>query len=183
MFGAATATDLYTGRLAFAFGALPALGAIVALDYRRNKLACALAVLSALCSPVAALFAALAAGGYALGGYLERRPAARGAARRGGRGRGAGAGRAARDRVPGGRHRAVRLSDHVPGPGRGRARAGLVIPKDPVTLRAGVVVYALATLAVYLVPSPIGSNIARLGTFLARRWRRCCGGRAGRRCC
>src|SRR5580704_13083540 len=31
VFGAATATDLYTGRLAFAFGALPALAAIVAL--------------------------------------------------------------------------------------------------------------------------------------------------------
>ena len=73
MFGAATATDLYTGRLAFAFGALPALAAIVALDYRRNKLACGLALLSALCSPVAALFAALAAAGYALGGYLRAR--------------------------------------------------------------------------------------------------------------
>jgi hypothetical protein len=36
-----------------------------------------------------------------------------------------------------------------------------------VTLRAGVVVYVVATLAVYLIPSPIGSNIARLGTFLA----------------
>ena len=32
LFGAATAIDLYTGRLAFAFGALPALGAVVALD-------------------------------------------------------------------------------------------------------------------------------------------------------
>ncbi len=73
LFGAATASNLYTGRLAFAFGALPALGAVVALDYRRNKLACGLALLSALCSPVAALFAALAACGYALGGYLERR--------------------------------------------------------------------------------------------------------------
>ena len=59
MFGAATATNLYTGRLAFAFGALPALGAILALDVRRDKLACALALLSALCSPVAALFAAI----------------------------------------------------------------------------------------------------------------------------
>src|SRR5436305_8976444 len=32
IFGAATATNLYTGRLAFAFGALPALAAISALD-------------------------------------------------------------------------------------------------------------------------------------------------------
>ena len=36
-----------------------------------------------------------------------------------------------------------------------------------VTLRAGVAIYALATIVVYLVDSPIGSNIARLGTFLA----------------
>ncbi|MGH2857978.1 MAG: hypothetical protein ACRDMJ_10900, partial [Solirubrobacteraceae bacterium] len=66
-FGAATAIDLYTGRLALAFGALPALGAIVALDRRRNAAAAALALLSALCSPVAALFCALAAIGDALG--------------------------------------------------------------------------------------------------------------------
>ena len=41
------------------------------------------------------------------------------------------------------------------------------IPRRATTLRAGVAVYALATLAVYAVSSPIGSNIARLGTLLA----------------
>ncbi len=50
----------------------PALGAVSALDSDRPGLACALAVLSALCSPVAALFAAVAAGGYALGAVLKR---------------------------------------------------------------------------------------------------------------
>ncbi|HET8977738.1 MAG TPA: hypothetical protein VFN87_06235, partial [Solirubrobacteraceae bacterium] len=66
-FGAATAIDLYTGRLALAFGALPALAAVAALDRGRTAWACALAALSALCSPVAALFAAIAAAGCALG--------------------------------------------------------------------------------------------------------------------
>jgi hypothetical protein len=47
------------------------------------------------------------------------------------------------------------------------ALALVCAPRTAVTLRAGVVVYALATIVVYLVPSPIGSNIARLGTFLA----------------
>jgi hypothetical protein len=45
--------------------------------------------------------------------------------------------------------------------------AFLAIPKEFLTLRAGVALYALAVVVVYLVPSPIGSNIARLGTFLA----------------
>ena len=65
-FGAATAINLYTGRLALAFGALPALGAVVALDRDQPAAAAGLALLAALCSPVAALFAALAAVGYAL---------------------------------------------------------------------------------------------------------------------
>ncbi|MGH2894127.1 MAG: hypothetical protein ACRDPM_12805, partial [Solirubrobacteraceae bacterium] len=60
-FGAATAINLYTGRLALAFGGLPALAAVVALDRDHPMPAAALAFLSALCSPVAALFAALAA--------------------------------------------------------------------------------------------------------------------------
>jgi len=76
LFGAATAADLYSGRLAFAFGALPALAAILALDSEQPSLACALAMLSALCSPVAALFAALVAAGYALGGVIATRRAA-----------------------------------------------------------------------------------------------------------
>ena len=47
------------------------------------------------------------------------------------------------------------------------ALAFATAPRPDVTLRAGLVLYALATIVVYLVDSPIGSNIARLGTFLA----------------
>ena len=47
------------------------------------------------------------------------------------------------------------------------AVALVLLPRDMVRLRAGVAVYALATLAVYLIPTPIGSNIARMGTFAA----------------
>jgi hypothetical protein len=166
VFGAATATDLYTGRLAFAFGALPALGAVVALDWGRSYSACALALLSALCSPVAALFAALAAAGYALAAMLEHR--------------------AIRPAIG---PAAVAVSALAPVgllaiafPEGGSepfgfatmfpvlliaALALVMLPKPALTLRAGIVVYAVCTLGVYLVSSPIGSNIARLGTFVA----------------
>jgi hypothetical protein len=75
-FAAATATSLYTGRLAFAFGMLPAVGTAVALQRGRGWLAAGLAFVTALCSPVAAVFAALAgaaAGIAALAGVRERR--------------------------------------------------------------------------------------------------------------
>ncbi len=166
LFGAATAIDLYTGRLAFAFGALPALGAIVALDSGAVALACGLAVLSALCSPVAALFAALIASGYALGGLLRaRRPAAALA----------GTAVAVAALAP-----VALLAVAFPEGGSEpfgfatmfpvlvlAALALLTAPRDAVALRAGVVIYALATIVVYLIPSPVGSNIARLGTLAA----------------
>ena len=47
------------------------------------------------------------------------------------------------------------------------ALALATVPKQHATLRAGVIVYVAITLGVYAVASPIGSNIARLGTFLA----------------
>jgi hypothetical protein len=166
LFGAATAIDLYTGRLAFAFGALPALGAIVALDRNATALACALAVLSALCSPVAALFAALIAAGYALGGLLRARRLTAALP---------GAAMAAGALLPIGL-----LAVAFPEGGSEPfgfptmfpvlvilALALVTAPRTAVTLRAGLAVYALATIVVYLVDSPIGSNIARLGTFLA----------------
>jgi len=72
-FGAGTAVSLYTGRLAFAFGLLGAVATVLALQHRRSWTAGTLALLTALCSPVAALFAALAGGAAAIAAYLERR--------------------------------------------------------------------------------------------------------------
>ena len=165
-FGAATAINLYTGRLALAFGALPALGAVVALDRDRPGTAAGLALLAALCSPVAALFAALAAGGHALGAALTHRragPALPGLVT------------AAAALVP-----VLALAVAFPEGGTEPFALGtllpllaicalalLALPRDAVTLRAGIALYVLAMLAVYAVPSPIGSNIARLGTLLA----------------
>jgi hypothetical protein len=185
LFGAATAADLYSGRLAFAFGALPALGAILALDSELPALAVALGILSALCSPVAALFAALVATGHALGGVIATRQT------RASDPTGTDTGRhtalnALRAAWPG---LAVVIGSLLPVliiawvfPQGGTepfafttmlpllvasAAALVLVPRDMVRLRAGVAVYALATLAVYLIPTPIGSNIARMGTFAA----------------
>ncbi len=166
LFGAATAIDLYTGRLALAFGALPALGAVAALDAERPLPAAGLAFLSALCSPVAALFAALAACGYGVGALISRRPARHVLSA-------AAVATAALAPVgalaaafPEGGTEPFTLLTLVPI--LVVAVVGLIaVPRSAVTLRAGVAVYAAACLVVYLVPSPIGSNISRLGTLLA----------------
>jgi hypothetical protein len=166
VFGAATATNLYTGRLAFAFGALPALAAIAALDRDRAWLACLLAFVAALCSPVSALFAALAAGGYVLAPLLQRRPLHTLLA--------------PMAVIVAALAPVVLLAVAFPEGGSEpfgfptmfpivllAAVALIAVPRRHATLRAGVIVYVAATLAVYLVSSPIGSNIARMGTFLA----------------
>ncbi|HEY1712011.1 MAG TPA: hypothetical protein VGG07_03860 [Solirubrobacteraceae bacterium] len=166
VFGAATAIDLYTGRLALAVGALPGLGAIVALDRGRSVTSAALAFVAALFSPVAALFVAIAAAGHALGALLTHRrlgPAL------------PGAGTAAAALAP-----VVALAIAFPEGGTEPfafgtllpllvicAAALFVTPREAVTLRAGIAVYALATVIIFVIPSPIGSNADRLGTLLA----------------
>ena len=115
---------------------------------------------------MAALFAALAAGGHALGAALTHRragPALPGLVT------------AAAALVP-----VLALAVAFPEGGTEPFALGtllpllaicalalLALPRDAVTLRAGIALYLLAMLAVYAVPSPIGSNIARLGTLLA----------------
>jgi hypothetical protein len=166
LFGAATAINLYTGRLPLAFGALPALAAIAALDRGHTASAAGLAFLSALCSPVAALFAALAAAGYALGAALPGRRIAAALP---------GAAVAVAALAP-----VALLAIAFPEGGTEPFGATTLVPvlvvcavtvvaapRTAPALRAGAVVYALATVILFVIPSPVGSNIARLGTLLA----------------
>ena len=166
VFGAATAINLYTGRLALAFGALPALGAVAALDRDRPLAAAALALLSALCSPVAALFAAVAAAGHALAALLGQR-------RLGSALPGALTAIAALAPLgalaiafPEGGTEPFELGTLLPVLAI-CAVALMAAPRGATGLRAGIALYALVALAVYVVPSPIGSNVARLGTLMA----------------
>jgi hypothetical protein len=201
-FGAATATNLYTGRLAFAFAAMFGVGAVLALQRRRASLAALLGVLTALASPVAALFVALAGAAYAVSRYADERN----------RGNDADPG-ADKHAMPNKSHRgtvvsrgpAAVLSRNRPiGPGAGVATAVAALvpvlalavlfpeggnepfifmtlwpipliclaalyafPKRDGAIRAGAIIYALACIAAYLVPTPAGSNVARLAPFIA----------------
>jgi hypothetical protein len=165
-FGAATAINLYTGRLALAFGLLPALGAVVALDRDRPLAAAGLALICALCSPVAALFAAVAAAGHGLGALLERRrlaPALPGVMTAVAALAPVGALAIA---FPEGGTEPFELGTLLPVLAI-CAVALFAVPRRATSLRAGIALYALVTVAVYVIPSPIGSNVARLGTLIA----------------
>jgi hypothetical protein len=194
LFGAFTAVDLFTGRLPFAFGLLPATAAVLALDLGWWPLGCLLAALSALCSPVAALFAAIVAVGYAVAGVLGS--GFGGTSRRGrpdrpdrgrlGRGMGALAAGRPRAAAPGVAVAAcallpvLALAVAFPEGGTEPFQLGTLLPvlavavigialvdRTATTLRACLVVYGLALVVSYLIPSSIGSNVARMGTLLA----------------
>jgi hypothetical protein len=165
-FGAGTATNLFTGRLTFAFGLLPAIASALALAHRRTWLAILMGVVTALASPVAALFAALAAAAYAIGRFARLRQI--------------------RAVLPGlavivaalapvallsvafpeGGSEPFTLATLWPIPAISLVALTL-IPKRRVTLIAGLVLYALGCIAAYKVATPVGSNAARLGPLLA----------------
>jgi hypothetical protein len=166
-FGAATAIDLFTGRLTFAFGLLPAVGCALALQRRRDGLAGLLAVLTALASPVAALFSALAAVACAIARRCER----------------GGSNRAMLAPLavvalslapvgvlavlfPEGGSEPFTLATLWPIPAVCLA-ALIAVPRRDVALRAGLVLYILGCLVAFEVATPVGSNAARLGPLLA----------------
>jgi hypothetical protein len=166
VFAAATAANLFTGRLAFAFGALPGMAAVLAIDRRRPWLACALAFITALSSPVAALFVALAGAAYALGQAWQQRrakPCIPGLAVAIAALAPVGALAAA---FPEGGTEPFVFNAFIPIPLIGVA-ALLAIGRRRPVLAAGVALYTLGTIASYLIPSAIGSNADRLGTWLA----------------
>ncbi len=165
-FAAATATSLYTGRLTFAFGMLPAVATALALERRRPWPAAALAFLTALCSPVAALFAALAGAAAALGaaggGHRVRAAAP-----------GIGVMIAALAPVallavafPEGGTEPFVFSAFWPLPLIAIGLA-LVIPRGERVLLAGVALYTIGVIVSYAVPSAVGSNAARLMELVA----------------
>ncbi len=165
-FGAATATNLFTGRLTFAFGLLPAVAATLALQRRRPWLAALLAGVTALSSPVAALFVAVAGGAVVVGSWLGKRDP---------RAALAGAGLVAAALIP-----VLALSIAFPEGGTEpftfatlgpilvvTVVAIALLPRRETVLRAGVVLYLAGCVLAYAVPSPVGSNAARLGPLIA----------------
>jgi hypothetical protein len=165
-FAAGAATSLYTGRLAFAFGMLPAVATALALQRRRAWLAAALAIVTALSSPVAAVFAALAGAAAAIPALsAERRirPALPGL----------GVVAAALIPIallaiafPEGGTEPYAFSAVWPLP---LVAIGLAVlmPRSERVLFAAAVLYAIGVIVSYAVPSALGSNAGRLGELVA----------------
>lgn len=157
-FAAATATDLFIGRLTFALGVTFALAALLALRNRRAGWAVALAVATTASSPVAGLF-------LAMGGVAHA------AARREGTGIAMAAGAFA-----------PALALAVAFPEGGSQPFGFwaavavvgaalltwrLLPSRERTLRTGALLYAAATVAAFTVATPMGSNATRIAAMFA----------------
>src|SRR3954462_1467447 len=156
-FAAATSLNLITGRLAFGLGVMVGLATVLAITHRRDALGLVLAVATTLASPVAGLFLALGAAAWWLASRSDRAIRLAAAAL-----------------IP-----ALFLSVAFPegGPEPFVASSfwptlittGLVLvalPNEERELRIGCALYALATIAAYLIASPMGGNIVRLGGLL-----------------
>lgn len=165
-FAAGAATTLFSGRLTFALGLVPALAALLALQRSSGRergrpalaLALVLAVVTALASPVAALFLALAGTAYALGERQARGLAVAGAAM-------APVAVLAVAFPEGGVEPFVFSAFW---PVLAFAAAALVLmPREERTLRIGVALYALGCTAAFLIDTPIGGNVMRLGALAA----------------
>jgi hypothetical protein len=165
-FAIGASANLFTGRLTFALGLAFAVGTALALQRQRPATAVALAVLTALASPVDALFAALAGAAQAIGAYLNERrvrPAL------------PGIGVIVASLAP-----VLALAIAFPEGGKEPFAFSALwpivlisllaipaIPRHETALRAGAALYALGCLLAYVIPTPVGSNAIRLGPLIA----------------
>jgi hypothetical protein len=154
-FAASTATNLLIGRLTFTLGVAVGLAAVLALQRDRRVLSYVLAALCSISSPVAGLFLGLAGVSLAV---AERR-------------------RDGLELAVAAVFPAAILSLAFPDTGHQTfdaitlwpllvysASVVALAPRSERTLRVGAVLYAIAAVASFVVDTPMGSNIARLGT-------------------
>ncbi len=162
-FGAATVTELLSGRLTFALGLCGATVTALLLERRRPRLAAVLAFITALASPVAGLFAALAGATMALAGLHSgnRRDIARGI------------GVILAAIVP-----IAILAVLFPEAGRQPFAFGTLWPllaagvlvlalRPGRTLGGAVLLYLAGCILAFAIATPVGSNAARLGELVA----------------
>jgi hypothetical protein len=155
-FGAATATNLLTGRLTFALGVTLGLGALLAHQRRRSLTAIVLAVLCPWGSPVAGLFLALAGLAHAVASRRRDALWLAGAAL---------TSTAALQLlfVENGVEPFV-FSAFWPTIAFSAAVLALV-PRDERSLRVGAVLYAAGCVGAFLLATPMGGNAVRLGAL------------------
>jgi len=159
-FALAAVATLLTGRLTFLLGVALGLGTLLALGGRRAPLATALAVLTTLASPVAGLFVALAAVAWGLAAPGRRAAAALVAG-------GALAPAAALAALfPEGGSEPFVASAFWPALAAITLVAAL-LPARERALRIGAGLYALACVAAFVLATPLGGNITRLGVLVA----------------
>jgi hypothetical protein len=157
-FALGAASALFSGRITFLLGLVPALGALLALQRGRRPLAVALGLLTPLASPVAALFLALAGTAYALG---TRRVV--------------GVAIAVTALTP-----VALLAIAFPEGGVEPFVASafwpvvafalvalILLPREERVLRIGVTLYALGAVAAFTLDTPVGGNVVRLGALCA----------------
>jgi hypothetical protein len=157
-FAVASITSLLTGRLTFALGVAIGLACVLAAARGRPRLACVLAAVTSLASPVAGVFVALAAGAWWL-------------AHRGWQPLAVGAFAVAPAAVltvafPEGGSFPFVASSFWPALAVIVAVA-FVLPNEARAVRAGVALYALAMVASFALASPMGGNVVRLGALFA----------------
>jgi len=169
-FAAATGVNLVTGRLTFALGMAFALAGVLAATHRRPGWASVAAFCSTLASPVAGLFLGLGAAAWFLAGGRRHDPERPATVRR-------------RDALLVGAAAvvpALALAVAFPEGGIhpfvgssfwpsliGLAFVLAALPKEERVLRAGVLLYGLATIASFTLDTPMGGNVTRLGAILA----------------
>lgn len=160
-FAIAVLASVVSGRITFTLGVAVGLGALLALASQRLVLAGLLAAATALASPVAALFLALAVSAWGLASPRERGPRAAAIAL------GALGITVALSVLFGeGGSEPFAPSSFWPSLIAVMLLAAL-LPARERALRIGAVLYALALLATFAVASPLGGNVTRLGALVA----------------
>ncbi len=158
-FAVGAGLQLLSWRIAFDLGLPLGLAAVLAAQRDRRWLALALAVLCSLASPVAGAFLALAMIAWALAGPDRRWPAVLAVAAL------APIGLLVIAFPEGGTQPYV-ASSFFPALA-GVLLVGALVPPEQRALRIGVLLYAAAMVASYLVPTAVGGNADRLGALFA----------------
>jgi hypothetical protein len=158
-FATGALATLVSGRLTFMLGVAIGLGALLALQTGRHPAAAALAALTTLASPVAGLFLVLAvlawglAHGAAVGAALVAAPALT-------------VGVVALVLFPQGGSEPFAASAFWPALA-GAALVAALLPARERALRIGAGLFALACAAAFVLATPLGGNVTRLGALVA----------------
>ena len=157
-FALGTVANLIVGRVTFALGIAFGLAAVYALQRRRPVLAVAAAFLCALSSPLAGAFLALGGAAWALS---QREPARRGDRSRDRRARAARSHRGAVSDAGSEPYEPWALAWDL-----GLCLAIAIAAWRVQALRWGAALYAIAAVCAFMVATPLGGNISRLGQFV-----------------